>query len=231
MDAYDLPYTDDYRPHALALADVTDDGGLDVLLANHSALPEENGLVVLSNSNDAPTSRITSPYPSLHVTETTSVLIEGTASANAITLEVSTDGGQTWQSQPASPTWSFNWTEPRSSGNHIILSYHALWVRAIDGAGKVQSPPAQTRILVGEASSQLSACVTLQGRPDKPHSRWIVPLRVSLTPAGDNTPTYSLTPTSDETGCFTQHRRRHLRNTSQARSHATKHANCDADRW
>jgi hypothetical protein len=201
--AYDCPTQTIIAPMLWrSQIDVTDDGGLDVLLANHSALPEENGLVVLSNSNDAPTSRITSPYPSLHLTETTPILIEGTASANATTLEVSTDGGQTWQSQPANPNWSYNWSPP-SDGSHIILSYHALWVRAIDAAGNVQSPPAQTRILVGEASSELSACVTLQGRPTKPHSRLRVPLRVSLTIAGESTPTYTLTPTSDDNGCFT----------------------------
>lgn len=141
-EAYPLPYTDYYRPDGLALGDVNSDGGLDVLLASHSDIAAENGLVVLTNTGIAPISTITTPSTSIFITNTNTFLFEGTASASAVTLEISTDGGQTWQSQSASVNWSYNWNVPGVDGRYPIL------VRTIDAAGRVQSPPAQTFVII-----------------------------------------------------------------------------------
>lgn len=141
-ESYPLPYTDYYRPDGLALGDVSNDGGLDVLLASHSDIAAENGLVVLTNTGTAPTSTITTPSTSIFITNTNTLLFGGTASANAVTLEISTDGGQTWQSQSATVHWSYNWNVPEADGRYPIL------VRTIDTAGRFQSPPAQTYVIV-----------------------------------------------------------------------------------
>jgi hypothetical protein len=148
LDAYvsdSLPYNDFYRPGALDLADVSNDGALDALVATHGAIEEQTGLVVLTNATGtAPTSTITVPVLGDVVSdlETTHYLIEGLASTDAVTLEVSVDGGLTWQAQTATTSWSYNWHMPEDDGVHVIL------VRAIDAAGRVQSPPARTRIII-----------------------------------------------------------------------------------
>lgn len=141
-ESYALPYTDYYRPGGLALADVTGDGGVDVLLANHSSLPVENGLVVLANTDAAPTSTITNPALPIFITDTLTFPIEGQASDTATLLEISTDGGRTWAAQPADPVWSYFWDIPATDGSYVLLS------RATDAAGQVQFPPARSRVIV-----------------------------------------------------------------------------------
>ncbi|HHN93426.1 MAG TPA: hypothetical protein ENK17_01535, partial [Anaerolineae bacterium] len=141
-ERYPLPYTDYYRPAGLALADVSHDGALDVLIASHSSLSAENGLVVLTNSGDAPTSTITVPAAGVYITDTALFPIQGRASTADGVLEVSTDGGQTWQSRPAAAAWTFTWTAPLTDGSYILLS------RLTDAAGVVQAPPARSRAIV-----------------------------------------------------------------------------------
>jgi hypothetical protein len=160
-----LPYADFYRPGALTLADVSGDGALDVALASHSSQPEENGLVILSNATgSAPTSTITTPALGALITDmdATHYLIEGTASADAVTLQISTDGGLTWHEQPANTEWSYNWALPEEDGSYVIL------VRAVDGAGRVQSLPARTRIIIDRTIHVYLPLVASQyvGAPD-----------------------------------------------------------------
>jgi hypothetical protein len=148
LDAYvsdSLPYNDFYRPGALDLADVSNDGALDALVATHGATDDQTGLVVLTNATGtAPTSTITVPALGDVVSDldATHYLIEGLASTDAVTLEVSIDGGLTWQAQAATTSWSYNWSLPQEDGVHVILA------RAIDAGGRVQSPPARTRIVI-----------------------------------------------------------------------------------
>jgi hypothetical protein len=49
----------------------------------------------------------------------------------------------------------------------------------------------------------LDGSITLQGRPAAPDPRWVVPLRISFTIPGEDTPAYEFTPTTDEDGDFT----------------------------
>lgn len=152
-----LPYNDFYRPGALDLGDVNNDGALDALVATHSSLPEENGLAVLTNQvTSAPTSRIITPALGIHLEGRNLITytIAGTASDNAETLEISTDGGLTWRSQAATTEWSYEWTIPEENGSYIILT------RAIDAAGRVQSPYARTRILVNHISDVFLPIIT-----------------------------------------------------------------------
>jgi hypothetical protein len=145
-----LPRNDFYRPGALGLADVSGDGALDVLGATHGAAPEQTGLVALTNATGtAPTSTITTPALGDLVSDmdATHYLIEGLASGDAVTLEISTDGGLTWQSRPAETSWSYSWALPVEDGVHVILA------RAIDAGGRVQSPPARTRIIVNRRAA------------------------------------------------------------------------------
>lgn len=151
-----LPYRDYYRPDSLDLADVNNDGALDVLVANHSSLPAENGLVVLTNTGDAPTSTITTPASTgVFLTDaTTAYTITGLTSVDAVTLTISLDGGKTWISQPASPQWSYVWSVPPESRLYNVMT------KAINAEGKVQSPAAHKRILV--LNSDPSASLHIQ---------------------------------------------------------------------
>lgn len=140
-EMYNLPYRDFYRADSLALGDVTGDGALDVLIANASSLPTENGLVVLENTGTAPTSAITTPATGAYITGS-QYIFQGTTSAGATLLEISTDGGLTWVSQAATANWSYNWTVPGTDGYYVILT------RARNAAGQVQSPPAETHVIM-----------------------------------------------------------------------------------
>jgi hypothetical protein len=51
--------------------------------------------------------------------------------------------------------------------------------------------------------ASINGGVTLQGRPAAPDARWSVPLNVSLTIPGNGQPSYSFTPTTDNSGRFT----------------------------
>jgi predicted GH43/DUF377 family glycosyl hydrolase len=48
----------------------------------------------------------------------------------------------------------------------------------------------------------LNASIGLQGRPNPPHARWVTPLTLKLYLQGQSTPSYTLTPTTDDSGHF-----------------------------
>lgn len=158
-ERYPLPYRDYYHPDSLALADVSGDGALDVLIANHSSVPAENGLVVLINTGGGPTSQFTVPVAPAYITTSVTTL-QGTASTASGTLQISTDGGLTWDTQPAAHGWSYTWNVPSADGSYILLS------RVTDAAGKVQSPPGWSQAIVdrslplGSLSINSGAAVT-----------------------------------------------------------------------
>ena len=49
----------------------------------------------------------------------------------------------------------------------------------------------------------LDGSIGLQGRPAAPHARWVTPLTVKLYLSGQPNPSYTLTPTTDNSGHFT----------------------------
>ncbi len=100
------------------------DGGLDITLAS------------ASTDTQAPTALITSPLDNGNVPDNTQVTISGTASdvGGAVAgVEVSTDGGTTWQVANGTTNWTFTWT-PNGLGPVTIKA------RAFDDSGNMEVP-------------------------------------------------------------------------------------------
>jgi Bacterial Ig domain/Right handed beta helix region len=92
-----------------------------------------------------PTSTISAPTAGTIVITGTTVNITGTASdaggGMVQSVQVSVDGGATWNVATGTTAWSYNWT-PTLPGSATIKS------RAIDNSGNVQDPPAQVTVTV-----------------------------------------------------------------------------------
>jgi hypothetical protein len=92
-----------------------------------------------------PTSTITSPTAGATVLIGTQVAITGAASdtggGSVVRVEVSVDGGATWNPAIGTNTWSFNWM-PSAPGQATIKT------RAVDNAGNIQNPPAEITVTV-----------------------------------------------------------------------------------
>lgn len=158
LDAYlsdTIPYTDLYRPDALALGDISGDGCVDALIVNQNVShPTDNGLVILSSvaSCTAPTSMITTSSQKIDYRGCGQPFaINGTVTSDTSLLELSFDGGRTWQAIPTLSSWSYNWTAPTTDGVISILS------KATNGMGKVQYPLSQTKLLIDCTVPPLSA--------------------------------------------------------------------------
>lgn len=155
VKALHSPYTAYHLPEAVEIGDVTGDGALDALIASHSSLSSDNGLVVVPNATpSAPTSSITNPALATYITSTIAISypIQGTASAGTASLKVSTNGGQSWYAALGTTNWTYDWTVPQD-GSYIILS------RATDAAGHVQSLPARTRAIVDRTSPTVTMVI------------------------------------------------------------------------
>jgi methionine-rich copper-binding protein CopC len=117
------------------------------------------GLVSATASTDTtgPTSVITSLTPGASFHSGTPIVITGTAADThggiVATVEVSTDGGQTWHravSQPgAQVTWTYQWT-PGALGSVTILS------RAVNDSGYLETPSAGVTVKVLLPTQSLS---------------------------------------------------------------------------
>ncbi|MDT0213272.1 DUF4082 domain-containing protein [Rothia sp. ARF10] len=106
------------------------------------------GLVTAVGSTDttAPTSTITSPVNGLSVGDGTAVTISGTASdaggGTVAGVEVSTDGGTTWQRANGTTSWSFTWV---AHGNPTTT----IRVRSVDDSGNIETPSSGREVSVG----------------------------------------------------------------------------------
>src|SRR5262245_32758544 len=110
-------------------------------------------ITVTVRDTTPPTSTITSPTAGATVLTSHLVNITGTASdAGGGTLQsvqVSVDGGATWNVATGTTAWSYNWT-PTLSGSATIKS------RAIDNSGNQQDPPAQVTVTIRDATPPTS---------------------------------------------------------------------------
>ncbi|WP_324672205.1 N,N-dimethylformamidase beta subunit family domain-containing protein [Hymenobacter sp. GOD-10R] len=116
------------------------------------------GLVAATASTDAqaPTVAITSPAPNASLPSGTAVTITGTATdANAVAgVEVSTDGGTTWNVATGTTSWTFAWT-PTTQGAATIRS------RAFDDSGNM-SAPVVVAVTVTGPNTQVCPCTVFQ---------------------------------------------------------------------
>lgn len=137
-----IPFSDRYRPQALALADLDNNGGLDAALVDR-----DHGLTILTNTLTVPTANIMQPHAAAVVPVGT-LAVSGTASANAERVEVRLCDATSWLSTTLTGgTWQTSLTLPNVERDWWIEA------RAIDAQGHVQSPLARQRIGVeaGEA--------------------------------------------------------------------------------
>src|SRR5262245_20036948 len=104
-----------------------------------------------------PISTITSPKAGATVATGTTVRITGLArdagGGTVDRVEVSVDGGATWNLATGTTAWSYDWT-PATPGPATIKS------RAVDDSGNVQGPPAEITVTVRTA-------VTIRVTPDQ----------------------------------------------------------------
>ncbi|HXH28818.1 MAG TPA: N,N-dimethylformamidase beta subunit family domain-containing protein, partial [Candidatus Polarisedimenticolia bacterium] len=110
------------------------------LLADMGAQPEtlQANLVAASSSTDsvAPTSSITYPADGATFDSGTPVVVTGTAAdtgGDVVLVQVSTDGGATWNDAQGFESWTYNWV-PGAPGAATLMS------RAVDGSLNVETP-------------------------------------------------------------------------------------------
>ncbi|MCI0660562.1 MAG: DUF4082 domain-containing protein, partial [Acidobacteria bacterium] len=129
------------------------------LLADMNVQPAtlQSGLIPTTPSTDIllPNSTITSPASGAILVLGTPFNITGTASDASggvvAGVNVSVDGGNTWNRATGTSTWSYNWT-PTTSGSVNIRSI------AVDDSGNAQNPPTQITVTVGGAPPPTCPC-------------------------------------------------------------------------
>ena len=118
------------------------------VLADMNAQPAtlQSGLSPATASFDTvpPTSIVNAPLADASIVANSLVTISGTATdtGGAVAgVEVSVDGGLTWQRATGRSSWTFGWL-PSTTGTFTIRS------RAIDDSGNIEAPAAGTRVNV-----------------------------------------------------------------------------------
>jgi parallel beta-helix repeat protein len=100
-----------------------------------------------------PTSRITFPGEGATVFTGITVSVTGLArdagGGTVARVEVSVDGGATWNAATGTTAWSYDWT-PTTPGPALIKS------RAVDDSGNVQDPPAEITVTVQDTTPPIS---------------------------------------------------------------------------
>ncbi|WP_239139253.1 DUF4082 domain-containing protein, partial [Sphaerisporangium krabiense] len=124
------------------------------ILANMGAQPAsiQTGLVPATPSTDTspPTAVITSPVSGASLINGAATTVQGTATDTGggvvSAIEVSSDGGATWQQATGRNTWQYTWT-PTQGGPATIMA------RAIDDIGNIQPTPASVNVNVTAADT------------------------------------------------------------------------------
>src|SRR5215813_2315058 len=103
--------------------------------------------------NLRPTSMITFPTVGALISNETTVNITGTASdaggGTVQSVQVSVDGGATWNMATGTTAWSYAWL-PTRTGSALIKS------RATDNSGNIQDPPAEVSVIVQDRTRPTS---------------------------------------------------------------------------
>ena len=131
------------------------------LFADMGVLPEkiQSGLVmpVMSTDQTAPLTTITAPANGTSFVINTPISISGTAmdAGGAVGgVEISFDGGASWQLAKGTENWTFSWT-PQVAGNAIIL------VRSFDDSWNVTPVSGQSQLSITVIPVPVTeACVT-----------------------------------------------------------------------
>jgi hypothetical protein len=115
----------------------------------------QTGLIAATASTDvtAPVTTITSPANGTTINSGAPVTISGTASdANVVAgVEISFDGGITWQAATGTTSWNYVWTPP-ASGVYVIKA------RGIDDSGNYTTVAASPSITLTLSFSQTAVC-------------------------------------------------------------------------
>lgn len=103
--------------------------------------------LIISSPADTqkPTSNIVSPTAGASIPYGSEYVIQGTATDTAgqvAGVEVSTDGGTTWQRADGRSSWSFRWSAD-------VAGAATIKARAVDDNGNLQSPEASVSVNVG----------------------------------------------------------------------------------
>ena len=137
------------------------------LFADMSVQPAslQAGLIAATQSTDVtpPTSTIQSPPTGSTLPTGAQVLITGTASdvgGQVWGVEVSTDGGTTWQPAVGRGSWSFAWT-PAVPSSTTIRS------RAVDDCGNLQTSPAVATVTVAGSQTTIWSSGAVPGIADQ----------------------------------------------------------------
>lgn len=133
-------------------------------------------LLAIASCATSPKSSIRSPANGSNVKSGTSTTITGTASASAGTgvaaVEVSVDGGTTWQRASGRESWSFDWTSGEV-GPVTIKS------RALDNRGRREAPSAGVTVTVGGKACPCSIWST-SSTPGTPASADAIPVELGV---------------------------------------------------
>jgi len=131
------------------------------LLADMGSQPSslQTGLVAATASTDkiAPVSIITNPIANLPLSVGTAVTLSGTSTdvgGVVAGVEVSLDGGATWQVATGTTNWSFNWI-PSNLGNFTIK------VRSFDDSGNIEGTSSSNSVAV-MVSAYACPCTVFQ---------------------------------------------------------------------
>jgi len=119
-----------------------------------------------AQDTQAPTTDITSPANNANIPVGAMITIKGTASDDvAVTgVEVSVDGGTTWQSATGTTNWTYSWTASEA-GTVSIKS------RGFDGAGNIEpvgEAPGSNAVIVNVTASQTGCPCSIFQSTDAP---------------------------------------------------------------
>ncbi|NJL03380.1 MAG: PKD domain-containing protein [Chloroflexaceae bacterium] len=132
-----VPFSDRYRPNALALADLNDDDGLDVALVDR-----DNGLTLLTNRTPAPRATIEQPTATAPVSPGTLEVSGAGAPAGGV-VQVRLRGATDWITATVTgATWQASLLLPDGE------RFWQIEARAVAADGRVQAPVVTRRIAV-----------------------------------------------------------------------------------